>query len=102
MARKRRRAREPFELPAALVPDFDNWATPAEEAKRARLDEWLTATDNADRYFFEWMPAFLAERRRLQGMPPRPPARRRGPLPDSVRRLLESLEEEDTEGEGAE
>ena len=93
MARRQRRPRPPFKLPAELVPDLDQWGTPAEEAKRARRGEWLRETGQSDRYFFEWMPAYLAERRRLAGRPPPPPARRRGPLPERVRALLESLTE---------
>jgi len=54
-------------------------------------------TDQADRYFFEYMPAYLAERRRLAGIPPAPPARRSGPLPDRLKALLASLEAESGE-----
>ncbi|MFP3881711.1 MAG: hypothetical protein ACLFWH_05270 [Actinomycetota bacterium] len=92
MARRQRRDRGPFKLPAKLVPDLDDWGSEAEEEKRRLRNEWLRATDQADRYFFEWLPAYLAERRRLAGRPTPPPPRRRGPLPDRVKALLASME----------
>ncbi len=93
MARKQRRKPEPLKLPARLVPDEDAWGSPAEERKRARLDAWLRERDLTEQFYFEWMPAFLAERRRLAGLPPRPPARRKGKLPEAVRKLLADLEQ---------
>ena len=81
MARRQSRPVPPLVLPARLVPNFDDWGSPSEERKRARRNEWLEANDLTRQYFFEWVPAHLAERRRLAGMGPRPPARRKGPLP---------------------
>ncbi len=94
MARSKERSRGEFKLPPRLVPDFDKWGSPAEEKKTALRNEWLRATGQTDRYFFEWAPAHLAERKRLSGIGPRPPARRKGPLPEQVRRLLAGLEAE--------
>lgn len=99
MAKKQRRPREPFKLPARMMPDYDHWGTPAEEAKRAKREEWLRETDNADRFYFEWLPGYLAERRRLFGMGPRRAPRRRGPLPARVRDLLATLERDPAEGD---
>lgn len=98
MAKKKRPTRAPFVLPPELIPDFDQWGTPEEEEKSKRLNEWLRATDNMGRYHFEWVPAYLAERRKLAGLPPRVPPRRKGPLPDRVRRLLASLEADIADG----
>ena len=95
MARKRSRPTPVFKLPAHLIPDFDHWGSPAEERKRALLSEWLTENDMSRQYFFSYVPAMLAERRRLAGLPPRPPARRKGKLPEAVRKLLADLETED-------
>lgn len=81
-----------MELPPHLVPDYDRWGTPEEEQKREERNQWLAVHDMSEQFFFEWVPAHLAERRRLAGMPPQIPARRRGPLPESVRRLLADLE----------
>ncbi len=94
MARKRSPKVPPMEMPAHLIPDFDHWGSPEEERKRVLLDEWLDANDLSGQYYFEWVPAHLAERRRLAGLPPRLPARRKGRLPESVRRLLADLETE--------
>lgn len=92
MARKARRDRGRFLLPAELIPYFDVWGTPAEEARRTARDAWLRTSGESGRYFLEWLPGFMAERRRLTGLPPRPPARRKGPLPADVKALVASLE----------
>lgn len=94
MARKQSRPVPPMKLPERLVPDYDHWGTPTEEAKRALLDEWLRENDLSRQFFFSWAPTHLAERRRLAGLPPRVTARRKGRLPESVRRLLADLETE--------
>lgn len=94
MARKQSRPVLPMKLPARLVPDFDRWGSPEEERKGMLRDEWLRDHGLSRQYFFEWVPAHLAERRRLAGLPPRVPARRKGRLPESVRRLLADLETE--------
>ena len=80
-------------LPKHLIPNFDAWSSPEEERKRLLRSEWLRDNDQEAAYFFEWMPAHLKERRRLAGPPPRIPARRKGPLPEKVRRLLADLEQ---------
>lgn len=93
MARKQAKPRGEFKIPAGMTPDYQAWGSTAEERKWARLSAWLRETDQADRYFFEWVPAYLEERRRLAGLPPSPPSRRRGPLPASVRRQLERIDQ---------
>lgn len=84
------------DMPADLWPD--RWNTPVEEEKRRRRSEWLREHDLAGDYFGTWLPAYLAERRRLAGMPPRPLSRRRGPLPAKVRDLLASIDDDQTKG----
>lgn len=96
MRRKRQRTVTLEQMPAHMWPDYDRFNSPSEEKKRRQRSDWLREHDLADDYFQKWLPAYLAERRRLAGLPPRPPARRRGPLPDEVRRLLASIEEEQT------
>lgn len=93
MAKKRGKPKPDFRLPSNLVPDLDQWGTPTEERKTELRNAWLDANDLSFEYFFQWVPAHLAERNRLAGMPPRPPARRRGRLPERVRRLLADLEQ---------
>lgn len=81
-------------MPADLWPDLDDWGTPAEDAKSRRRSAWLEDHDLAYEYFFRWVPAHRAEQRRLAGMPPRAPARRRGKLPPEVAALVAKALEE--------
>ncbi len=95
MARKQPRAVAPLKLPARLIPDYDRWGSPEEEEKRAERTEWLRDNNLARQYFFEWMPSYLDQRRRLGGLPSRIPARRKGPLPERVRKLIDALPREE-------
>lgn len=97
MARKRGKPKPEFKLPSHLVPDLDQRGTPAEDRKTELRNAWLEANELSFEYFFQWVPAHLAERSRLADLPPRPPARRRDPLPESVRKLLADLEINDDE-----
>ncbi len=101
MAKKRARPKPAFKLPSHPIPDLDLWGTSAEERKTELRNAWLDANDLSFEYFLQWVPAHLAERNRLAGMPPQIPARRRGPLPERVRRMLADLELTDEENDPA-
>lgn len=93
MARKRRNepSTKVADMPADLWPDDDAWGSPA---KAQRRSAWLEDHELSSEYFFRWVPAHLAERRRLAGLPPRGPARRKGRLPREVAALVAKLKAE--------
>jgi hypothetical protein len=81
------------QMPADLWPDRDAWGSDVDEEKTRRRNAWLEDHDLSYEWFFVYVPAELEERRNVARLQPRPPARRKGELPESVRRLIAAAEQ---------